>query len=64
MILFKVSSEDGINHVIATANDREEAKRKARKQLLADPDRYIVTPLTKEGDKVIIKVNNGVQFLS
>lgn len=61
MILFKVSSKDNRRHVITTAGEREEAKRNAQRQLADNPDHYIVTPLTVEGDEVILKVNGDTQ---
>lgn len=44
------ASQDPV--VIATARDREGAKRLARPVLGHDPDRYIVQPLTREGADV------------
>lgn len=50
MILFLV--EYGNVHVIVYSPGREQAKRDAQRWLWADPDHYIVTPLTKPGDQI------------
>lgn len=44
------ASQDPV--VVATARDREEAKRLARPVLGYDPDRYVVQPLTRPGTDV------------
>ena len=54
MIFFLIT--DGNNHVICTANNREFAKSKAAGFLKGNPDHYVVTPLTNEGETVHLDV--------
>jgi hypothetical protein len=42
--------------VITYGEDREAAKRNARPELEGNPDRYIVEPLSADGDRVIFKL--------
>lgn len=49
----------GNAHVITVGLDREDAKRTAHRWLDGNPDEYIVTPLTREGDR--IKIDLTVQ---
>jgi hypothetical protein len=53
-ILFLV--EYGNVHVICNASNREDAKRTAWKWIGYDRDRYMVTPLTDEGDRIKIDI--------
>jgi hypothetical protein len=50
MRLFMV--EIGNAHVIVYELNREHAKRAAQRWLFDDRERYIVTPLTKPGDRI------------
>jgi hypothetical protein len=43
--------------VICQGQDREEAKRVALPELGGNPDTYIVQPLTKPEDSVVVKLN-------
>lgn len=42
--------------VICQGVDREEAKREARPELGGNPDLYIVQPLTRPEDSVVLKL--------
>jgi len=42
--------------VICQGRDREEAKREAKPELGGNPDDYIVNPLTRPQDVVVIKL--------
>lgn len=53
-ILFMVKY--GNVHVLITALDREEAKRRSFPWIGADPDYYIVTPLTEPGDRIKLDI--------
>jgi len=46
----------GNAHFICNAFHRETAKQLAAHWFAGDPDKYIVTPLTKEGDRVHVAV--------
>jgi hypothetical protein len=57
-ILFLV--EMGNIHFLCYANDREDAKRQAHRWMGADPDKYIVSPLTEPGDRVRIEMSLSI----
>lgn len=44
------------SRVITDAVDREHAKNIARPWLGGNPDNYVVTPLTKHGDRIKIDI--------
>lgn len=46
--------ELGNIHYLCYAGDREDAKRRARNWIGDDPDNYIVSPLTEQGDRIHI----------
>jgi hypothetical protein len=52
MILFIVKHKN--THVVTWAHEREGAKSNAKKWLKNNPDEYIITPLTKASDLVIL----------
>lgn len=60
MMLWMV--EMGNVHVITSTvrADREEAKRNAHKWIGANPDTYVVTPLTAPGDRVKLDITMWV----
>jgi len=43
--------------VICQGRNREDAKHQARADLKGDPGTYIVQPLTRPEDKVVLKLN-------
>lgn len=45
--------------VICQGRDREAAKREAQPELLGDPDFYIVSPITRDKDLVVLKLTIG-----
>lgn len=51
MFLVRLNEESNIKF-FTWALDRENAKRNARQWMGGDPDKYIVDPLTKQGDRV------------
>lgn len=59
MILFLVRRDKRV--VIMSASDREAAKRMSFVYLKGNPDQYVVSPITEEGDLVCIEVmvHNG-----
>lgn len=57
-ILFIVNF--GNIRVVTWASGREEAKRNAHVWLGADPDKYIVTPLSEIGDRVRIDITLAI----
>ena len=60
MIVFVVSRPgNDPENVILSADGREEAKRGASIFLEGDPDRYIVTPITKPDVKTVIILPRG-----
>lgn len=48
--------EFGNIHVITNGYTREDAKRSAHKWIGADPEQYVVTPLTEKGDRIKIDI--------
>jgi hypothetical protein len=42
--------------VVVLADGRESAKRAAHPHLLNNPDQYVVTPLTREGDRLTFAI--------
>ena len=54
MILFHVKLGNAI--VITWARSREVAKSQAMAWLGNDPEKYVVTPLTSEGDRVRLNI--------
>lgn len=48
--------EYGNAHIITYAHDREQARRNALDWLGANPDDYIVTPLTEKGDRIKLDI--------
>lgn len=50
---------DNVKYVV-WAHGREDAKRKARTWLGADPDKYVVTPITNPGDRVHLEVTLNI----
>lgn len=59
LIVWALTSRDPEDKkvVITQGVDREEAKRSAQPELRGNPDNYIVEPLTKPDDTVILKLN-------
>jgi hypothetical protein len=49
------NADDFLN-VVTTADSREMAKRMAAGILKGDPDKYIVTPVTKRGSRTVLIV--------
>jgi hypothetical protein len=58
-IIFLVTREGFTVNVIVETTDRESAKCHADHFLGGDPDRYVVTPLTKPGDNTVFLVGGG-----
>lgn len=61
-ILFLVRREGSldayeINNVVVPAAGREEAKRQARSTLRGDPDQYVVTPISRQGDRTLFMLD-------
>jgi len=58
MRIFLVTSKENMSvHAICTAVNRDYAKSKASQFLFGDPDEYIVTPLTNEGDRIHLDIS-------
>ena len=58
MILFIVTR--GNAHVLVYARGREEAKRQAHTWRGNDPDKYVVNPLTRPGDRIKLNITLNV----
>lgn len=63
-ILWLVTRKETKHHVVCSAMNREYAKSKSHQILLGNPDDYVVTPLTEEGDRVHldISINLDINF--
>lgn len=46
--------------VICSARDQQDAKIKANKWLVHNPDNYVITPLTNPGDRVHLDITVSV----
>jgi len=58
VILFIVTR--GNAHVVVYAKGREEAKRQALPWLGYDPDKYVVSPLTRPRDRIKLNITLNV----
>lgn len=58
MITWAVTDRDPEHKfvVICQGSDREDAKREARRDLGGNPDDYIVSPITRPDDSVVLKL--------
>jgi len=54
-----INTDSNRQVVICMGRDREEAKREAHPILKGNADQYIVEPLTRLGDTVVIKLEVG-----
>ncbi len=57
MIFFKVHMKGTNISVFTIATNREAAKRNGHAWIGGDPDKYEVTPLTEDGDRIKIEAH-------